>query len=103
MIAQKILIGVVFVVAAANQDSPVWAQSAAPSAEKTKKEALEFLDSYARFQVLFHPEDVKKLRDRVAAMTPEEATAWWAKTTPQRQLLTSPEWAETEAWLRKFL
>ena len=46
------------------------AQSTAPNAQKTKQEALEWVDRYARFQVLFHPEDVKKLRDRLAAMTP---------------------------------
>lgn len=44
---------------------------------ETKKAALEWLDAFAKRQVLFHPDDVRKLRARVEAMTPEEAAAWW--------------------------
>jgi hypothetical protein len=75
----------------------------APKPEKVKKEALEWLTSFARFQVLFSAEDVAKLRQRIEAMTPEEAAAWWEKTAPQRAILASPQWMETESWLRKFL
>jgi hypothetical protein len=64
---------------------------------------VKWLESFARYQVLFNADDVKKLRDRVAAMTPEEAAKWWEQTTPQRKVLASPEWSETEEWLRKFL
>src|SRR4051794_25180107 len=103
MMTRIILVTVGVLFGALLAGSHAAAQSPAPNNEKIKKEALEFLDNYARFQVLFHPEDVKKLHDRVAAMSPEEAAAWWAKTEPQRKLLTSPEWAETENWLRKFL
>ncbi len=82
--------------------SPALAQTPA-SAEKQKEEALVWLDRYAQSQVLFHTEDVKKLRDRVAAMSPEDAAAWWKKSEPQRQMLTSSQWRETERWLREFL
>lgn len=74
-----------------------------PSAQRTKEDALQWLDSFARFQVLFHADDVKKLRARVEAMTPEEAAKWWAETEPKRKVLASPEWSETEQWLRQFL
>jgi len=79
------------------------AQTPAATPERTKQEALEWLASFARFQVLFHADDVKKLQERVKAMTPEEAAKWWEQTAPQRKLLASPEWSETEDWLRKFL
>jgi hypothetical protein len=79
------------------------AQTTAPSAERTKQEALKWLESFARFQVLFHAEDVKKLQQRVEAMSPEEAAKWWEQTALQRKVLASPEWSETEEWLRKFL
>jgi hypothetical protein len=79
------------------------AQTAAPSSQRTKDEALQWLESFARYQVLFHPDDVKKLQQRVEAMSPDEAAKWWERTAPQRSVLASPEWAETEEWLRKFL
>lgn len=71
--------------------------------EKVKKESLEWLASFARYQVLFSPDDVAKLRQRVEAMTAEEAAAWWEMTAPQREMLASPQWTETESWLRRFL
>src|SRR4029079_15887641 len=64
---------------------------------------LVWLVVFARVQVLFHVDDVKKLRERVAAMSPAEAAAWWDKTAEQRQVLTSPQWRDTERWLREFL
>lgn len=94
------LTGMAFVVSLAYG---VQAQTAAPGAQRTKEEALRWLESFARYQVLFHPDDVKKLQQRVEAMTPQEAAQWWERTAPQRNLLTSPEWSETEEWLRKFL
>jgi hypothetical protein len=103
MIASRALTLVALVTLLVGNGPSALAQTAAPSAEKTKKQALEWLDSFARFQVLFSADDVKSLRDRVASMSPDEAAAWWEKTTPQRKLLSSPEWSETENWLRKFL
>jgi hypothetical protein len=77
------------------------AESADPAA--TKKEALAWLDRFGRSQVLFHADDIKKLRTKIEAMTPEEAAAWWKESAPKREVLASEEWAETEAWLKKFL
>jgi hypothetical protein len=71
--------------------------------EAIKKEALAWLDDFASRQVLFHADDVKKLKTRVEAMSPEEAATWWEEKAPQRKALSSPEWLETENWLRKFL
>lgn len=79
------------------------AQPDRATAERTQKDAVTWLDNFARFQVLFNADDVKRLRERVAAMSPEEAAAWWERTAPQRQVLSSPQWRETESWLKKFL
>lgn len=103
MTAPKSLLAAVTVGLIAVNGSVAIAQTAASNPEKKKKDALEWLDRFARYQVLFNTDDVKKLRDKVAAMSPEEAAAWWEKTAPQRQVLASPQWAETESWLRKFL
>src|SRR5262245_5995334 len=102
MASRNLVAAMCLLAALASVASRVNAQASA-AGDKTKKEALEWIDSYARFQVLFSKDDMKKLRDRVAAMTPEEAADWWKKTTRQRLLLTSPQWQETENWLRKFL
>lgn len=77
------------------------AESADPAA--AKKEALAWLAAFSKRQVLFHPEDVKKLEARVEAMTPEDAAAWWKASAAKREELDSPEWLETESWLKKFL
>jgi hypothetical protein len=50
-----------------------------------------------------HADDVAKLREKVSAMTPEEAAKWWEEKAPEREALSSEEWLETEAWLKKFL
>lgn len=78
-------------------------RSPAADAEATKKEALTWLDDFASRQVLFHADDVKKLKAKVEAMSPEEAVLWWEEKAPQREALSSPEWLETERWLREFL
>lgn len=79
------------------------AQPAPASADSAHQAALEWLDNFSRRQVLFHADDVKKLRARVEAMSAEEAAAWWQQSEPKRRLLASPEWLETESWLRQFL
>jgi hypothetical protein len=103
MISRTIRFSVVFVSLITVMAASAAAQTSARTPEQIKRDALEWLDGFAGLQVLFHPDDVKKLRDRVAAMTPEEAAAWWERTTPQRKILFSPEWSETETWLRRFL
>lgn len=74
-----------------------------PPPDRVRKDALEWLDGFARYQVLFSADDVAKLRKKVEAMSPEDAASWWEKTAPQRAILASPQWTETENWLRKFL
>jgi hypothetical protein len=83
--------------------APVAAEADSADPAATKKEALAWLEAFSKRQVLFHPEDVKKLQARVEAMTPEEAAAWWKASQPKREELDSPEWRETESWLKKFL
>lgn len=76
---------------------------AEPEDAALKEKALAWLDEFAARQVLFHTEDVLKARGKVAAMSPEEAAAWWKEKAPQREALSSREWLETEKWLREFL
>lgn len=78
------------------------ATATADDSEATKKEAVAWLEAFAGRQVLFNADDVKKLQARVEAMPADEAAAWWEKNASQREALSSPEWLETESWLRKF-
>jgi len=71
--------------------------------EQRKQEALDWLDNYLRVQVLFEPEDIQAVRETVAQMNPEELEAWIERTSALRADLESPEWKETQAWLREFL
>jgi len=68
-----------------------------------KSEALKWLDRFAVDQALFDSADVQSLRDRVAAMSPAEAAAWWQDFSLRREMLDDPSWTETNAWLRQYL
>lgn len=68
-----------------------------------RRKALEWLDQYSVRQSLFHPEDIARLRAKVAAMSPAEAKQWWEESASRRELLDDPEWRQTEKWLREFL
>jgi hypothetical protein len=103
MVVRPIPVALVLASLIAGLATPCIAQPAAARADRTKRDALQWLDSFSRYQVLFNAEDVKKLRAKVEAMPAEEAAAWWEKSEPQRKVLASPEWGETESWLRKFL
>ena len=70
---------------------------------EAKKEALAWLDEFAKVEVLFSQDDLKKLRAKVAEMSDEEAAAWWKMSAEERELLESEQWQETRAWLREFL
>ena len=83
--------------------TPAMSQTSAAVAVDVKAQALQWLDRFSREQALFHEEDVKKLREKVEAMPPEEVAKWWQERTPQRELLDSPQWRETQTWLREFL
>lgn len=65
------------------------------------KSALQWLDAYAVRQVLFHPKDVQKLREKVAAMSPAEAQDWWDKTAVAK--CWTAESRGSERWLQEFL
>ncbi len=71
--------------------------------EKEMQEALDWLDHYLSVQVIFRQEDVIKLRENVAKMTPEQLQAWLSRTKQVRERLSSPEWARTQAHLSDFL
>lgn len=68
-----------------------------------KKQVLAWFDNYAEKQVLFHDDDIARLRKELADDTPEEAAKWWSKTAKIRAALDSKEWSDTREWLREFL
>jgi hypothetical protein len=82
---------------------PAMSQVPPTDAVDDKKSALQWLDRFSREQVLFHEEDVKKLREKVEAMSPEEVSKWWKERASNREMLDSPEWQESQNWLREFL
>lgn len=70
---------------------------------KAREEALAWIDKFGGDTVLFHEADVKKVRDRLAKATPEQAQEWLDRTAEMRAALDSPEWKETQKWLKQFL
>lgn len=76
---------------------------AVSSPAEVKQTALKWLESFAQTQVLFHEEDMKRLKEKVAAMSPDEASKWWQERAANREFLDSPRWQETQNWLREFL
>lgn len=76
---------------------------ASASPAEVKQAALHWLDRFSQTQVLFHEEDMKRLQEKVAAMSPEDAAKWWQERAANRELLDSPRWQETQNWLREFL
>lgn len=79
------------------------ASGQAADAADDQQRALQWLDRFAQTQVLFHEEDMKKLRAKVAAMSPEEASQWWKERAANREMLEGPRWQDTQNWLREFL
>lgn len=74
------------------------------AAEQTdQQKALAWLDRYREKQVLFHDNDIARVRQELAEATPDEAQKWWEKTREIREALDSPEWQETRQWLKGFL
>jgi hypothetical protein len=79
------------------------ADSAAAQTGQEKTEALAWLDGYRKVQVLFNNKDLERLREEIAASTPDEAKQWLEETKEIRAALDSPEWKTTREWLREFL
>ena len=79
------------------------AQAVPPDAAAEKQSALKWLDRFAQVQVLFHDEDMQKLRAKLTAMSPEEVSQWWKERAAIRELLDSARWQDTQNWLREFL
>ena len=78
-------------------------QDATETTLPVKQQALRWLDRFAVNQALFSEQDVQKLRNKVAGMSDEEAQKWWDDTAIRRELLDSPDWQETQQWLKEFL
>lgn len=68
-----------------------------------KQQALDWLDEFAKDQVLFEAEDLQRLRSELASATSAEIDEWLERTRESRDWLTSPEWQSTHHWFREFL
>ncbi len=79
------------------------ALSTARAADDSKKEALAWIDSYRKVQVMFHDKDIERVRKKLEESTPEKAAEWLKDTKEMRKALDSPEWKETRVWFKEFL
>lgn len=98
-----ILTGVVVSVAALSAATNADESGKQDGGTITKESVLAWIDDYRKKQVLFHDDDIARLRKEIADDTPEEAAKWWAKSADIREVLDSEQWKETREWLREFL
>jgi hypothetical protein len=89
--------------AAAGVNGAAPAAGAVASPKTPNQEAIAWLDHFATEQVLFHDQDIARIRKRMAAMSPSKAQQWLDETAGIRRELDSPEWQKTRQWLRGFL
>ena len=75
----------------------------APDALTSQQRALNWLDQFRQVQVLFHDQDIARLREKLEGATSEQAQQWWEQTAEARAALDSPEWQKTQKWLKEFL
>jgi hypothetical protein len=87
----------------ARGDDPASPPASEVTLENAKAKVLQWVDEHRRDQVLFHDDDIVRLRERLSQDTPEAALQWWHKTANLRKALDSPEWKETSQWLGEFL
>jgi hypothetical protein len=64
---------------------------------------LQWFDNYAAETVIFQRQYIEAIRDRIAAMPPNEFNRWAIETVALREKLGSSEWQEAREWLRVFL
>jgi hypothetical protein len=79
------------------------AADAAASPKTPNQKALAWLDHFATEQVLFHDQDIARMRKKMAEMSPKKAQQWLEATADIRRKLDSPEWQKTRKWLSEFL
>ena len=79
------------------------AEEPAAVATDELQQTLDWMDRYLTVQVLFDQQDVLKLRDKVARMSPDDLQAWLDRTKELRERLESPEWVATQEFLADFL
>jgi len=84
-------------------DQPNGGQAGTQENADTRSKALNWIDEYRNVQVLFHDEDLTKLREKLASDTAEQVEQWWQETEPIRAALQSPQWQQTRQWFREFL
>ena len=87
-----------------------WAEAAVPPetaktdvAASPRQTALNWLSDFQKKQVLFNDREITRIRQKLVDAPPERVEQWLAETKDVRQILDSPEWQETRAWLKEFL
>ena len=71
--------------------------------EQRRQAALQWLDDYLKDAVLMSPEDITKIHDAVARMSPSQLERWLKDTEQLREFVEDPSWQETKRWLREYL
>ena len=79
------------------------AAGAAASPKSPNQKAIAWLDHFASEQVLFHDQDIARIRKKLVEAPPEKAQQWLDETAELRRKLESPEWQKTRKWLDEFL
>ena len=73
------------------------------TAEERKQATLLWLDKYLTDSELMRKEDMAKIREAVAKMTPTQLDGWLKQTKSLSEYVESPQWQETKRWLKGFL
>jgi hypothetical protein len=68
-----------------------------------RQQALKWIDTFSTQQVLFHRDDMARVRKEIEAANDAEAKQWWEETAEVRAALDGPKWKETQRWLKEFL
>jgi hypothetical protein len=73
------------------------------SQSERQEKVLRWLDNYLTDSVLMREEDMAKIREAVAQMTPSQLDQWLKQTQTLRDFVASSQWQATKRWLREFL
>lgn len=74
-----------------------------PAFQAQLQDTLDWLDRYLADEVLFRREDIRRIREKVANMSPAELQTWLKETKQLRAQLESPKWQKTREFLKEIL
>ncbi len=73
------------------------------TSDERKEATLLWLDKYLTDSELMRKEDMAKIREAVAKMSPSQLENWLQQTAQLGEYVESPQWQETKQWLKGFL